>query len=132
MLKDGEYSAWFRTGQGQGTGQVFLRDGKISGGDAFISYGGTYQVDGSRFTATLTTRRHTAGRPSVFGIDDVEIKLTGSASERFASCSGELAQVPGLVFEATLIPAGEETQPRQRKRDPQVLHLDRLPKHKAR
>jgi hypothetical protein len=132
MLKDGEYSAWFRTGQGQGTGQVFLRDGKISGGDAFISYGGTYQVEGTRFTATLTTRRHTDGRPSVFGIDEVEVKLIGSASERFASCSGEVAAVPGMMFEATLIPAGEEDQPRERKRDPQIFRLERLPKHKVR
>jgi hypothetical protein len=132
MLKDGEYSAWFRTGQGQGTGQVFLRDGRISGGDAFISYGGTYEVDGSRFTATLTTRRHTIGRPTVFGIDEVEIKLTGSASARFASCSGELAQVPGVVFEATLIPAQEEAQPPKRKRDPQIFNLERLPKHRVR
>jgi hypothetical protein len=132
MLKDGEYSAWFRTGQGQGTGQVFLRDGNISGGDAFISYGGTYQVEGTRFTATLTTRRHTDGRPSVFGIDEVEVKLIGSASERFASCSGEVAAVPGMMFEATLIPTGEEDQPRERKRDPQIFHLERLPKHKVR
>lgn len=74
MLKDGHYIAWFRTERGQGTGRVLLKDGKISGGDTVITYGGTYQVDGSRFTAVLTTYRHKAGQPSVFGIDEVEIK----------------------------------------------------------
>jgi hypothetical protein len=56
MLKDGHYMAWFKTERGQGTGRVLLRDGKISGGDTVITYGGSYQVDGSRFTATLTTQ----------------------------------------------------------------------------
>jgi len=72
MLKDGTYSAWFKTPRGQGTGLAHLRDGRISGGDTVISYGGTYEVDGDRFVATLTTRRHAAGQPSVFGIDEVD------------------------------------------------------------
>ena len=33
MLKDGEYTAWYRTSQGQGTGRVFLSEGRISGQD---------------------------------------------------------------------------------------------------
>jgi hypothetical protein len=125
MLKDGEYRAWFRTSQGQGTGRVFLSEGRISGEDAFISYGGTYAVDGSRFTATLTTRRHTAGRSTVFGIDEVEIKLAGTASSNFASCSGEFAQVPGLIFEVILIPVGEEDRPR-RTREPDAFRPQKL------
>jgi hypothetical protein len=125
MLKDGEYTAWYRTSRGQGTGRILLREGRISGEDAFISYGGTYAVNGSEFSATLTTRRHTAGGPTVFGIDEVEIQLTGTASGRFASCSGELA---GLIFEAILIPVREEDRPRLRTRGPDValpqkLHL---------
>jgi hypothetical protein len=126
MLKDGEYTAWYRTRHGQGTGRIFLSEGRISGQDAFISYGGTYAVNGSQFTATLTTRRHTAGGPTVFGIDEVEIQLAGTASDRFASCSGELAQVPGLIFEAILIPVREENRPRARARAPDASHPKKL------
>jgi hypothetical protein len=126
MLKDGEYTAWFRTRLGQGTGRVFLSEGRISGEDAFISYGGTYAVNGSEFVATLTTRRHTAGRSTVFGIDEVEIQLAGTASGRFASCSVELAQVPGLIFEVILIPAGQEDLPRVRTRAPHVVQTQKL------
>ena len=126
MLNDGEYRAWFRTSQGEGTGRVFLSEGRISGEDAFISYGGTYAVNGSRFTATLTTRRHTPGRATVFGIDEVEIELAGTASDKLASCSGELAQVPGMIFEAILIPAREEDHPRARERGPGFLHPQKL------
>jgi hypothetical protein len=126
MLKDGEYTAWFRTRLGQGTGRVFLSEGRISGEDAFISYGGTYAVNGSQFTATLTTRRHTAGRATVFGIDEVEIQLAGTASTRFASCSGELAQAPGLIFDVILIPAEQEDRPRVRTRGPDASHTQNL------
>ena len=122
MLRDGEYTAWFRTSQGQGTGRVTLSKGRISGEDAFISYGGTYAVDGNQFTATLTTRRHTPGRPTVFGIDEVEIELVGTASGRFASCSGKLPQVPGLIFEVILIPVEQEDRPSRTTRAPGTLH----------
>jgi hypothetical protein len=77
MLKDGKYAAWFRTSRGEGTGIVLLANGKISGGDSMFAYSGSYQVDDDRITATLTTRRHAAGPPTVFGIDEVDVKLTG-------------------------------------------------------
>jgi hypothetical protein len=103
MIKDGKYAAWFRTSRGQGTGIVYLANGKISGGDSVITYGGSYELDENHFRATLTTRRHAAGQPSVFGLDEVEVKLTGMFNGTIASCSGRAEQAPELVFEATLI-----------------------------
>ena len=103
MCKDGKYAAWFRTPRGQGTGIVYLANGKISGGDSVITYGGSYELDENRFRATLTTRRHAAGQPSVFGLDEVEVKLTGMFNGMIASCSGRAEQAPELVFECTLI-----------------------------
>jgi hypothetical protein len=102
MLKDGKYAAWFRTSRGEGTGIVHLANGNISGGDSMFTYGGSYEIDEDRFTATLTTRRHSAGPPTVFGIDEVEVALTGTFNGRMASCSGTAEQAPGVVFEATL------------------------------
>lgn len=132
MLKDGQYVAWFKTGRGQGTGKALLQNGRISGGDTVIAYGGTYTVDGSHFDAILTTTRHSPGQSSVFGIDEVEIKLTGTAVGNFASCSGEVAQVPGMLFEVLLMPAGEEDMRSLREIDPADFHPERLPKHKPR
>jgi hypothetical protein len=51
VLKNGSYSAWFKTPQGQGTGIVHFENGKISGGDSIMTYDGSYQVAGDRFTA---------------------------------------------------------------------------------
>ncbi len=86
MLIEGYYMAWFKTKLGQGTGRVLLQDGLISGGDTVISDSGSYQVHGIHFTASLKTSRHAAGQPSVFGLDEVEIKLYGTAVGNFASC----------------------------------------------
>jgi hypothetical protein len=103
MIDDGEYAAWVKTPQGEGTGIVRLANGEISGGDSVLSYSGRYEVDGDRFTATLLTSRHTAGHDSLFGIDEVELKIEGLSKGMTASCSGIAAQAPGLPFQATLI-----------------------------
>jgi hypothetical protein len=103
MIQNGEYVAWFKTPAGEGTGIVYLANGDISGGDSVLSYSGCYEVDQDCFTATLCTRRHTAGHPSLFGIDEVEIKLTGQSKGTTAHCSGTAKQAPELPFHATLI-----------------------------
>jgi hypothetical protein len=99
---DGKYTVWFRTPGGQGTGIVHLADGKITGGDCFFNYGGTYEVDDDHFIATLTTRRCAAGPTTVFGVDEIELELTGAFKGVTAVCSGTSDQAPGVGFEATL------------------------------
>jgi hypothetical protein len=103
MLRNGSYSAWFRTPQGEGTGVVVLNDGKMIGGDTVIAYTGSYVEEGDKFTASITTERHTQGQPSVFGIDEIDLTLTGKSTPTTASCTGTAKQAPGLTFEATLI-----------------------------
>ena len=113
MLRNGSYSAWFRTRQeegtgimqGEGTGVIELNDGNVTGGDTVLAYTGSYVVDGDEFTAFITTERHTPGQPSVFGIgiDDVNLTVTGKATPTTASCTGIAKQAPGLTFEAVLV-----------------------------
>ena len=113
MLRNGNYSAWFRTRQedgrcmmqGEGTGVIELNDGKVTGGDTMLAYTGSYVVDGDKFTAFIATERHTPGQPSVFGIgiDVINLTLTGKSTPTTASCTGTAKQAPGLTFEATLI-----------------------------
>ena len=103
MLRNGSYSAWFRTPQGEGTGIIVISDGQLTGGDTVIGYHGSYAQDDDSFTATITTRRHTQGQPSVFGIDNVDLTLSGKSTSTTASGSGTAKQAPGLRFEVTLI-----------------------------
>jgi hypothetical protein len=106
MLRNGSYSAWFRTQRGEGTGIVELNDGKVTGGDTGLAYTGSYVEDGDTFTALIATCRHTHGQPSIFGtdIDNVDLTITGNSSATTtASCRGTVKQVAGMTFEAVLI-----------------------------
>lgn len=103
MLRNGSYSAWFRTPRGEGMGVVVLNDGKLSGGDTITAYTGSYVEDGDNFTAVIATERHSESLTSVFGFDHVDLTLTGRSTATTATCTGTAKQAPGLTFEATLV-----------------------------
>jgi len=63
-------------------------EGNVSGGDTISSYTGTYVQDGDKFSATVAVKRHTQGLPSVFGVDNVDITLSGKSTLTTASCFG--------------------------------------------
>jgi hypothetical protein len=131
MLKDGSYAAWFRTPRGEGTGIIHFADGKVWGRDSIVSYSGWYEVAGDRFSIVLTTKRHTEGHATVFGIDEFELKLEGVSKGTIATCSGTADLAPDLAFDAILIPrqpetSGSETPP------PVRLNSGRLPRLKGR
>jgi hypothetical protein len=89
---------------------VHLADGRISGGDSFFNYAGSYEVEGDNFSATLTTKRFADGPTTVLGLDEVELKLTGMVKGPIACCAGTSAQAPDLPFEATLILRQEQSR----------------------
>jgi hypothetical protein len=130
MLRNGSYSAWFRTQRGEGTGIVEIKDGKVTGGDTALAYTGSYVEDGDAFTALIATCRHTQGQPSVFGIgiDNVDLTLTGNSSAATtASCTGTVKQIAGMTFEAVLIRISDQpVDPPVRGR---VTGPKRTPKH---
>ena len=110
MLANGNYSAWFRPPNGDGTAIVTLSDGTITGGDSFFDYSGSYEQNGNgdRLTATVRTRRVCDGPPSVFGIDEIVLKLEGRLQGEMVVCAGTAEQAPGVGIEVTLIPSRED------------------------
>jgi hypothetical protein len=107
MPVDGKYSVWFKTPLGEGTGIVIFKDGNVTGGDTVIAYAGSYQQAGDDFSADIAIKRHSLGQLSVFGIDDVDITLTGRCTGTTASCRGTSRQAPGMTFKATMIRMAE-------------------------
>ncbi|MFB9265619.1 hypothetical protein ACFFWD_21110 [Bradyrhizobium erythrophlei] len=113
---------------GDGTGIVHFADGKLWGRDSIMLYSGTYEVAGDRFSCVVTTKRHSEGHATVFGIDDLVLRLEGTSSGTIATCSGTADQVPGVKFEATLIPS-HQVQPAPQAKGPEPkFDLSRLPK----
>jgi hypothetical protein len=128
MLRDGKYAAWFRTPRGQGTGVVDLTEGRISGSDSFFTYGGSYRVDETHFSAVLIVNRYADGPPSVFGPDEVEVDLAGVCSGLVATCSGTAKEAPDVKFEATLIYSQEDAPAADARCAVVKLNADKLPK----
>jgi hypothetical protein len=96
MLQNAQYSVWFRTPAGEGHSIVSLMDGDVSGADNISCYTGTYVQEGNKFAATIAVKRHTQGPPSVFGVDNVDITLSGKSTPTTASCFGTAKQAPGI------------------------------------
>jgi hypothetical protein len=101
-MKDGLYSVRFQTPKGAGAGVVFLQHGKLRGGDTAMWYAGPYADSGGKFTANVAVARHTKGLPSVFGLDNVNVVLTGNSTDTTAQTTGYSPQVPGVNFSADL------------------------------
>lgn len=112
MLKDGTYAAWFNTPLGQGTGIVHIAHGKLWGRDGIMTYDGTCEVHENRFTATLTTKRHSEGLPTVFGDDqELAVRLEGTCAGKLITYVGKAEQFPGVTLEGVLL-FSEPPQPR--------------------
>lgn len=129
MLKDGTYAAWYKTPLDQGTGIVHLADGQIWGCDSLMTYHGSCQVDGDRFTALVSTRRHTDGRATIFGVDDeLTLQIEGSCFGRIVTYKATAEQAPGVVLEGTLIPQDFRPSGPEPARPARTFDPSRLPK----
>jgi hypothetical protein len=126
--RDGEYVVWFRTPGGNGTGRIFLADGRLSGGDAYITYEGSYQLDGDNYRAVIKTKRHAEGAPTWFGLDEVMIRIAGKFIERTADGNGTIDQCPGLELGVTLMRVHKETPRPDVDYSRISLHPERLPR----
>ncbi|WP_420967093.1 hypothetical protein [Bradyrhizobium sp. B120] len=128
MLKDGTYAAWFKTPLGQGAGVAHVAEGKIWGRDSIMTYSGTCEVDGDRFTAIVSTERHTEGHATVFDADDLTLKLEGTCVGKIARYIGTADQIPGVLLEGTLILSEEQPPAPERSAPLSTFNPYRLPK----
>ena len=110
----GKHSVWFKTPVGEGAGVVeFGPEGKLSGGDTTFAYAGNWMQEGRRFKATLSARRVNPGPPGVFGVDEIDIIVTGQAEDgESISCTGFAKQAPGLKLDVELIRMDDDEEPR--------------------
>lgn len=105
MITPGKYSVWFKTPIGEGAGVVeFGPDGKLGGGDSTFAYAGIWTQQGEHFKANLSARRVAPGPPGVFGLDEIDIVVSGrSIDGSSTSCTGFAKQSPGLKLEVELV-----------------------------
>lgn len=105
QFEDGTYVVRFQTPIGSGAGVIYMAGGRARGGDGMMAYTGSYAVTGGRLSADIRATKHTddPDMASVFGVDEVDIHLDGTASgDGTASVRGTSPQAPQLSFTATL------------------------------
>ncbi len=103
MLHDGRYSVWFKTAEVGGVGVIELANRRMSGRGTALEYSGSFTQDGNRFSATVSTRRHSPGQPSLFGIDELDFEFDGKSGKTTAICIGTARQLPDIPLEVVLV-----------------------------
>jgi hypothetical protein len=115
--------------QDPGTGIAHIADGKIWGRDGVMTYDGTCEIHGDRFTASVTTKRHIEGHPTVFGSDqELKLQLEGTCAGKTATYVGTTEQFPGVVLEGTLIRSEQQPHAPEPSRPVPQFNPDTLPK----
>jgi hypothetical protein len=93
-----------------------------------MTYSGTCTVDGDRFTAIVTLKRHSEGHSTVFGADDFTLRLEGTCVGKIARYVGTAEQVPGVLLEGTLILSEQQPQALETNKPMPKFDLAKLPK----
>ena len=131
MFKDGTYSAWYKSPLGEGTGIAHFAGGILRGRDSILLYDGTYETADDKLSVVMRTRRHSPGQPSIFGVDEFEMKLQGKVLGKTVVCSGTADVAPDVTVEVTLIPCKSEPTDLAPQPVPKLdaSRLPKLPKH---
>jgi hypothetical protein len=109
-MKNGLYKIEFQTPRGAGAGVVVLTDGIVRGGDSALYYVGNYQVADGKFTAAVSTGRHSGSpqtMPSVFGMDSISINASGTAGDDSARIVATSPNAPGVQLNGALTRIGD-------------------------
>lgn len=101
----GLYAIRFQTPFGAGAGVAYLENGKLRGGDSMMAYVGSFNEANGTLTADVRAYKHTSmpGMASVFGVDEVDIHLTGSVNQGNAALTGTAPQAPGVTLQVTMV-----------------------------
>ena len=100
------WSAEFRLPNGSnfGAGIVVLETGRILGGDSSFTYIGEYSIKDGQVSGFIRSQKfsHSINLPSISGLDDSVIKISGMAGEKKMTLIGKIDVLPGFILEIDL------------------------------
>ena len=105
-MQDGTYRVEFITKNGTGTGVVIIQGEEVRGGDSLMFYVGTMTQNENDISAEVKAEIHSqvVGMASVFGIDSVNISLSGKLGSVKDSIlmEGTAKEAPDVEFKVHL------------------------------
>ncbi|MGN6287455.1 MAG: hypothetical protein ACTHM2_20085 [Afipia sp.] len=103
-MREGLYRVAFHNVHGAGGGVMYMRGGKMRGGNSAFAFIGSYTEADDVMSVKVSTRLHTLDpdfKP-LFGGDDVTIVLKGKAQGDTIDLEGAALHMPGVTFKAML------------------------------
>jgi T3SS negative regulator,GrlR len=109
----GFYKVRFQLGEAVGRSVMYVRDGKMLGGNSAFAHIGSYEEIGEEIAIEVKTVRHNPD-PSyraMAGTDDATLLARGLAEGDGFRFKGGLRELPGVDFQSVMTPIEEEAMP---------------------
>ena len=113
-LLEGFYKVRFQLNDAVGRSVMYVRDGKMLGGNSAFAHIGTYQEEADGGIAIeIKTVRHNPdpNYRAMAGTDDATLLARGRPDGDLYRFEGRLKELPGAVFSSVMTPLEEETIP---------------------
>jgi len=109
----GFYTVRFQLGQAQGRSVMYVRDGKMLGGNSAFAHIGTYEQTGDEIAIVVNTIRHNPdpNYPAMAGTDDATLLARGRRDGALIRVEGSLRELPGVPFQSVMTPIEEQPLP---------------------
>src|SRR5947207_9522674 len=112
-LLEGFYKVRFQLNDAVGRSVMYVRDGKMLGGNSAFAHIGSYEERGEEIDIEIKTVRHNPdpNYRAMAGTDDATLIAKGRAYGERYRFRGALKELPGAVFQSVMTPVEEEAVP---------------------
>lgn len=110
---EGFYKVRFQLGAAVGRSVMYVRDGRMLGGNSAFAHIGSYEKHDDSVDIVIQTVRHNPD-PSyraMAGTDDATLLATGRADGDLYRFEGGLKELPGVPFHSVMTPIEQEAVP---------------------
>ncbi|MGB8398630.1 GrlR family regulatory protein [Bradyrhizobium sp.] len=109
----GFYKVRFQLGEAVGRSVMYVRAGRMLGGNSAFAHIGSYQETGEEIAIEIKTVRHNPdpNYRAMAGTDDATLLAKGSAEGDNYRFRGELRELPGVPFQSVMTPIEDEAMP---------------------
>jgi len=109
----GFYTVRFQLNDAVGRSVMYVRDGKMLGGNSAFAHIGSYEENGENIDIEIKTVRHNPdpNYRAMAGTDDATLIAKGRADGKLYRFRGALKELPGAVFQSVMTPVVEEALP---------------------
>jgi hypothetical protein len=112
-LQEGLYKCEYSVAGAVGRSVMYVRDGRMLGGNSAFAHIGIYETRDGETTAVIETRRHNddPNYKAMLGQDAGSINITGRLIDGHYRFEGTTPQIPGAIFRSRMSTIDGETAP---------------------